>query len=82
MATCGIEGMVLLKTHQHTPEESVGVNHHPAVIIRINGSISNSSWTFRVRFTPSIYGIIKSTRRTSNSAYLNFSRASTPSPIT
>ena len=29
MAACGIEGMVLLKTHRHTPEESVGVNHHP-----------------------------------------------------
>jgi hypothetical protein len=48
MAACGIEGMVLLKTHQHTPEEYVGVNHHPqtAVIIRINRAISNSSWTF------------------------------------
>jgi hypothetical protein len=29
MATYGIEGMVLLKTHRHTPEESFGENHHP-----------------------------------------------------
>jgi hypothetical protein len=29
MATCGIEVMVLLKTHRHQPKESVCVNHHP-----------------------------------------------------
>tara|TARA_B110000263_G_scaffold211443_1_gene194392 strand:- start:126 stop:272 length:147 start_codon:yes stop_codon:yes gene_type:complete len=48
MAACGIEGMVLLKTHQHPPEESVGVNHHPQRSHHqdINEAISNSSWTF------------------------------------
>jgi hypothetical protein len=29
MAACGIEGLVLLKTRRHPPEESVSVNHHP-----------------------------------------------------